>query len=301
MPADSNIWQRLVELGERAGADTWAGIIAAVALGLATALSVLALFISNRGWTQRVRDLEDRLAEHITRMHGPSVRAYCRRLISSVNLRIPQPNKRRSHAESEDDLIAGLEILVRACRHRDSGLNRDKTTHASQITRLESLLQEARDISTNVDELKSLCDRGESILRGIDERAGRMSSEQERANTLLGRLDGVLERIGTVEAARESLSHVREAAEETRQALETMNGSLNGQLEQRRDLVHRIDRQLRERQIQLVTDILRAEGRHLELTTALSKVQETVSSIQELMPMKTSKRRNVEITTTQTK
>ncbi|MFQ5411077.1 MAG: hypothetical protein ACE5EC_02230, partial [Phycisphaerae bacterium] len=125
----------------------------------------------------------------------------------------------------------------------------------------------------------------------LDAHANRMASEQERAHTLLRNMENANSRIGAEEAARKALISTRDAAEETRQALEAMEGSLNGQLEHRRDLIHRIDQQLHARQIQLVTDILQAEGGHLELTTALSGLEENLSSIRGILPVDVGERR----------
>ncbi len=69
-------------------------------------------------------------------------------------------------------------------------------------------------------------------------------------------------------------------ADASRAALESLDASLDANLNHRRDMIARIDSALNERQIQLVTDILRAEAEHLSLTEALDQIRSSVDAIQ---------------------
>ncbi|MBX3394928.1 MAG: hypothetical protein KF841_06135 [Phycisphaerae bacterium] len=75
------------------------------------------------------------------------------------------------------------------------------------------------------------------------------------------------------------LTESREAAEKTRLALTELNHALSADMTHRQAIVARIDSQLRDRQIQLVTDIMRAETEHAELTQALSRITSTVGEL----------------------
>lgn len=77
------------------------------------------------------------------------------------------------------------------------------------------------------------------------------------------------------------LAESREAAERTRLALSELNNALSADMTHRQSVVERIDSQLRDRQIQLVTDIMRAEAEHAELTQALSRITSTVGEMGE--------------------
>jgi len=69
------------------------------------------------------------------------------------------------------------------------------------------------------------------------------------------------------------------AAEARHLELTTLNETLAAQLTRRENLLARVDHELRERQIILVTDIMRAEAEHLSLTEALEGITRSVQSM----------------------
>lgn len=83
-----------------------------------------------------------------------------------------------------------------------------------------------------------------------------------------------------VSKAKADIAAAIERADRSRQALETLDESLNENLTHRREMFSRIDSALAERQIQLVTDILRAEAEHLSLTEALDQIRANVDVMQ---------------------
>lgn len=88
------------------------------------------------------------------------------------------------------------------------------------------------------------------------------------------------EAFASADRARAEIAAAIERADMSRQQLETLDASLNENLAHRRDMIARIDSALAERQIQLVTDILRAEAEHLSLTEALDQIRGSVEAIQ---------------------
>ncbi|MCB9853871.1 MAG: hypothetical protein H6819_12295 [Phycisphaerales bacterium] len=83
-----------------------------------------------------------------------------------------------------------------------------------------------------------------------------------------------------VEKTKADIAAAIERADRSRQALETLDESLNDNLAHRREMFSKIDSALAERQIQLVTDILRAEAEHLSLTEALNQIRASVDVMQ---------------------
>lgn len=79
------------------------------------------------------------------------------------------------------------------------------------------------------------------------------------------------------------LTETRDGAEHTRAMLSELDAALSGQLTGRQALLDRIDSQLRERQIQLVTDIMRAQAEHLAVTKALQEAAASVDGVQSLI------------------
>ena len=70
-----------------------------------------------------------------------------------------------------------------------------------------------------------------------------------------------------------------ERAEASRTALASLDTSLTANLDKRQEMMERIDSELNNRQIQLVTDILRAEVEHRSLTEAVDSIQSTVDAM----------------------
>jgi len=83
-----------------------------------------------------------------------------------------------------------------------------------------------------------------------------------------------------VARAQAEIAAAIERADRSRQALETLDDSLNQNLAHRREMIAKVDSALAERQIQLVTDILRAEAEHLSLTDALNQIRASVEAMQ---------------------
>lgn len=79
------------------------------------------------------------------------------------------------------------------------------------------------------------------------------------------------------------LTETRDGAEHTRSILAELDSALGQQLTGRQALLDRIDSQLRERQIQLVTDIMRAQAEHLAVTKALQEAAASVDGVQTLI------------------
>ena len=75
------------------------------------------------------------------------------------------------------------------------------------------------------------------------------------------------------------LQSLIETAEARRHDLDALNTSLATQLTRREELLARVDHELRERQIVLVTDIIRAEAEHLSLTEAMEAISSSVTSM----------------------
>lgn len=84
----------------------------------------------------------------------------------------------------------------------------------------------------------------------------------------------------SVKKAKAEIDAAIARADASRAALESLDESLDANLNHRRDMLARIDSALNERQMQLVTDILRAEAEHLSLTEALDQIRSTVDAIQ---------------------
>ncbi len=81
------------------------------------------------------------------------------------------------------------------------------------------------------------------------------------------------------QSVHDELQATISAAEARRLELTTLNDTLAGQLTRRENLLARVDHELRERQIVLVTDIMRAEAEHLSLTEALEGITRSVQSM----------------------
>lgn len=80
--------------------------------------------------------------------------------------------------------------------------------------------------------------------------------------------------------AKAEIDAAVQRAESSRAALEALDTSLKANLAHRQDMLRRIDSALSERQIQLVTDIMRAEAEHLSLTEALGEIRTSVDALQ---------------------
>jgi|GEM_PF-3553570 len=83
------------------------------------------------------------------------------------------------------------------------------------------------------------------------------------------------------QSAHDELQAAINAAESRHLELTTLNDTLAAQLSRRENLLARVDHELRERQIILVTDIMRAEAEHLSLTEALEGITRSVQSMTE--------------------
>ncbi len=81
------------------------------------------------------------------------------------------------------------------------------------------------------------------------------------------------------QSVHDELQATISAAEARHLELTTLNDTLAAQLTRRENLLARVDHELRERQIVLVTDIMRAEAEHLSLTEALEGITRSVQSM----------------------
>ena len=141
-----------------------------------------------------------------------------------------------------------------------------------------------RDLLDRVEAVKTNVAAREAALAGlsnsIDSAARRAADQAAEFAVVQARLDAAAAALRDEEAAVTARLNERLRDIETREAVARaaldeaagIDARLEAQVRRREDIVARIDSQLRDRQMQLVTDLLRAEGRHLELTDALSRL-----------------------------
>lgn len=120
------------------------------------------------------------------------------------------------------------------------------------------------------------------VEANLDELSGCLAGEVDSESPIsaaAGMHDSAAD-VSEIERARNEISEAIQRADNSRQALESLDASLNANLAHRREILERIDSALCERQIQLVTDILRAEAEHLSLTDALNQIRTSVDAVQ---------------------
>ncbi len=131
--------------------------------------------------------------------------------------------------------------------------------------------------------VRKLIENGRAHRRTMEGLLGRLRGMQRSTETrqaqIEARADELDALIARVTKTARRLTDAEQCADRTKGAMETLDECLNAQLARREDIVERIDRQIGTRNIQLVTDILRAEGMHLQLNTALGDVDHVVRNL----------------------
>ncbi|MFQ5423086.1 MAG: hypothetical protein ACE5F9_03815 [Phycisphaerae bacterium] len=205
-------------------------------------------------------------------------------------------------------LCISVKRTCRAAREHCRHLEEQVREHGLRLKSLETRIA-APKASASTPRLEQACERliaelGIKAPRGPDRYAlivrklienGR--AHRRRMEGLLGRLQEMQQStaarqvqiekraneleplIARVTKTAQRLADAEQCADRTKGAMETLDECLNAQLARREDIVERIDRQIGTRNIQLVTDILRAEGMHLQLSTALGDVDHVVRNL----------------------
>lgn len=115
----------------------------------------------------------------------------------------------------------------------------------------------------------ALFDDANALHTGLADRERRFNDAAERLTSAVSGMD---------DALRSSEDAVREA-ESVRAEMLQLNDSLAEQLKRREALQHRIESRLREQQLRLTTDILRAENIQLQLTDTMDHMQQLIQDL----------------------
>lgn len=284
----TDTWRGLVEGLDGLGADVWLG--AACALLISIIVAVMALFQSRtlKQCRRRLDELEQRDAMRAARDAGPTIQEFCRQIMRALGTETPDAVSARLSEADPARFARVLAVYTRAQRRR-----------------LVTLYQQAENLreALSAEESRHTEEQGDK-LRDLDQRielAARQSAELDAACT---RATGLLDRIKTgpaavamndklaaaahlsdliAEADRKSdgLRLALDRAESSVSRMTATDSSLSEQLERRKELMERADCHLGERQLLLVTDILRAEAKQLELDDAIGRLDSTVQSLQQ--------------------
>lgn len=219
---------------------------------------------------------------------GPTIQEFCRQIMRALGTETPDAVSARLSEADPARFARVLAVYTRAQRRR-----------------LVTLYQQAENLreALSAEESRHTEEQGDK-LRDLDQRielAARQSAELDAACT---RATGLLDRIKTgpaavamndklaaaahlsdliAEADRKSdgLRLALDRAESSVSRMTATDSSLSEQLERRKELMERADCHLGERQLLLVTDILRAEAKQLELDDAIGRLDSTVQSLQQ--------------------
>lgn len=164
--------------------------------------------------------------------------------------------------ESEEGSLGGLEAFESTIRDADAALAKPAKLDADDAT-IPSATETSQDV------------------QAVDERPVADNTSPTEDKALADALASIDSACLRAQSVNEELQTAITAAESRYQELTTLNDTLAAQLARRENLLARVDHELRERQIILVTDIMRAEAEHLSLTEVLEGITRSVQSMTE--------------------
>ena len=270
------------------GADAWLGAACAILISTIVAAMTLLQMQISRQFRSRLDDLEERDAMRAARDTGPTIQEFCRQIMCALGTETPDAVSARLSEADPARFARVLAVYTRAQRRRlvtlyqqaenlREALSAEESRHAEeQGDKLHNLDQRIEQAARQSADLEAACTRAAGLLDRIE--------KCPAAVAVNGKLDAAArlsELIAEADRKSDEIRLALDRVESSVSRMTTTDSSLSEQLERRKELLERADCHLGERQLLLVTDILRAEAKQLELDDAIGRLDGTVQSLRQ--------------------
>ncbi len=200
-------------------------------------------------------EVEAREVERSRRDSGLNINEFCTQLMGALGMEVPDAVAARLSPDDPARFVRALAVYTRAQRRK-----------------LVTLYRQAESLRESM----SLDDTPSPVIGQT--RIGSAAAADARIE-----MATVEELSRRSEQIIHDLQAATLAAEGARSLLESLDTALTAQLVDRRELVEQIDEQLRARQTALVSDILRADAKRLELDVSIGRLEALLESLHETL------------------